>query len=234
MKISKTILLLHVLVGVSTLAGCAEGPFWRLGRYSPWATQKWSEEEQLANTLFEQKKEMNEWVAAVSDRSATEQNEAASKLADIALRNPVLLVRLQAVRKLGELNCPNSQAALRQAYSDPDASVRLAVVEAWRKMSDDVAVPELQKILGSDTNIDVRLAATKALGDFPGSQSVSALRLALTDPDPAIRRRGTQSMARVTGESFGADIRKWQNYANQIVGDSQRIAQQDSNNVTTR
>ncbi len=206
--------------------GCAEGPLWRLGQMSPWTQQKWVQEEQIADTLFARKKEMNNLVATARGQSSQQQNAAAEKLAEVALRDPILLVRLQAVRNLGELNCPAAQKALRQASMDPDADVRLTVVEAWRKMPAEHALPQLQEILGSDTNVDVRLAATRALGDFPGSPSIAALRMALSDPDPAIRMRATQSMARASGESFGSDVRAWQQYAKQITGASdERMAE---------
>ncbi len=224
--ITKVILWGLIVTPISIAnVGCAEGPFWRTGRFSPWATQKWQEEEDLADTLFAQKKEMNALVANAAGQSSTVQNKAAQKLAQIALRNPILLVRLQAVRKLGELNCPDSRQALTQAYRDPDPEVRLMVVEAWRKMPAEEAVPKLHDILGSDTNVDVRLAATRALGDFSGSPSIAALQLALSDPNPAIQLRATQAMARASGESFGANVKAWQRYAKEMVGDgAQRVA----------
>jgi hypothetical protein len=88
-------------------------------------------------------------------------------------------------------------------------------VEAWRKKSPDIAISQLQNMLGSDTNIDVRLAATRALGGFSGGQAVRALGLALNDSDPALQLRAADSLRTSTGQPFGRDIEAWQNYVQQ-------------------
>jgi HEAT repeat protein len=204
---------------------------WRTGRYSPWARQKWEQEEQMADTLFEKKRKMSEVVGQASRGSTVEKNKAAEELSKLALHDPILLVRLNAVSKLGELDCQTSHEALREAGRDPEAKVRLAAVNAWRKMPSETAVPMLQKILGSDTNVDVRLEATEALGDFSGTPSIAALRMALSDSDPAILARAKQSMARVSGESFGDDLRAWRQYADHIVGSPDRTAADPSSKL---
>ncbi len=218
----KQILLLAIFA--ISFCSCAEGPLWRTGRYSPWARQKWQQEEQMADTLFKKKRMMSEIVDQAASGSVAEKNQAAEELAKLALHDPILLVRLHAVSKLGELDCAESHEALREAGRDPEAKVRLTAVNSWRKMSGETAVPMLQKILGSDTNVDVRLEATEALGDFSGTNSIAALRMALSDPDPAILARAKQSMARVSGESFGDDLRAWRQYADHIVGSPDRTA----------
>jgi HEAT repeat protein len=204
-----------------------------MGQYSPWVVRKWDAEEAVANTLFKKKREMNEAVRAAAAGTQAVQDETAAKLAETALRDPIILTRLQAIKMLGQLNCQVSHEALDQLGHEPDIDVRLAVVEAWRKMPATSAVPALQSLVGSDTNVDVRLAATRALGDFPGQASVQALRLALTDGDPAIQLRATESLGRVTGESFGANVASWKNYVNQTAGSRQvdTAAQADPNSL---
>ena len=202
------------------VSGCAEGPFWQMGRYSPWVVRKWDAEEAVANTLFKKKREMNETVRVALAGTPAARDAAAATLAETALRDPILLTRLQAIKMLGQLNCQVSHDALDQLGHEPDADIRLATIEAWRKMPATSALPALQLLVGSDTNIDVRLSATRALGDFPGQASVNALRLALTDNDPAIQLRATESLGRVTGETFGANVARWKNYVNQTAGSS--------------
>ena len=126
-------------------------------------------------------------------------------------------MRLHAVKLLGNLNCPASVAALRDAAGDPDADVRIAAVKSWEKFPGNVAVTELQGIIQADTDTDVRMAATRSLGSFTGANAVQALSFALTDNDPALQVRATESLARVTGESIGPDVARWQDYVERLV-----------------
>ncbi|MEM7456994.1 MAG: HEAT repeat domain-containing protein [Planctomycetota bacterium] len=199
---------------IVAISGCAEGMLWRTGQYAPWVREQWAAEEQIADTLFERKRGMNEMVAGVQNGPADSQAPVASRLTEIVNRDPILLMRIHATSLLGDLNCPTSISGLADASSDNDHRVRLEAVRSWSRMPGQVAVPRLQEMIGSDTNIDVRLAATTALGNFPGQQSVQALSLALEDRDPAMQLKATESLAMVTGEEFGPNVQAWQQYVN--------------------
>ena len=91
------------------------------------------------------------------------------------------------------------------------------------------------------TNIDVRLAATRALGNFPVSQAASAIGLALNDPDPALQLRAAESLQAVTGEPFGRDIPAWQEYVAGLPGagdlseaGTTQVAEQPTGRLLTR
>ncbi len=219
----RDILLLStmVILGITLLPACAEGPLWRTGNLSPWVREQWLAEEQIADTLFKRKREMNESAAKVLGSPSQDKDKVAIQLSEIVSNDPVLLLRLNAVRLLGDLNCPESINALKQASKDPDPDIRIAAVQSWQKLPARTAIGELQEIIGSDTNTDVRLAATRALGNFTGEQAVQALALALTDSDPALQVRATESLKSVTGENIGADVAAWQNYVQQYGIDLQ-------------
>lgn len=141
------------------------------------------------------------------------QEDAAQALSDIVFRDKVLLMRLHAVRLLGQLkSSPSAVETLIKASKDNDRDIRLAAIESWKALGTDAAVPQLQEIIGSDTDIDVRLAATEALGHFPGRASVSALSLSLNDRNPALQVRATESLRKVTGEELGRNVVAWQQY----------------------
>lgn len=216
MPVRRLLVLLVLLTGSLPL-GCAEGPLWRTGRLSPLARDKWLAEEQIADTLFERKRSMNSLVETARAGSTESMNQAAGELHQIVRRDPVLLLRLHAVKLLGDLNCPASVAALRDAAGDPDADVRIAAVKSWQKFPGNVAVTELQGIIQADTDTDVRMAATRSLGSFTGTNAVQALSFALTDNDPALQVRATESLARVTGENIGPDVARWQDYVGRLV-----------------
>jgi len=211
----RAVRLIVVILTVGVIyqfSGCAEGPLWRTGQYSPWVRNKWAEEEKIADTLFTRKRRMENVVAQAANSSIDVQEEAALALKDIVFRDKVLLMRLHAVKLLGRLNSPTSVETLAKASKDNDKEIRLAAITALKLVSPDAAVPQLQEIIGSDTDIDVRLAATEALGNFPGRSSVEALSLSLNDRDPALQVRAAESLQRVTGEPLGRNIVAWQEY----------------------
>lgn len=212
--------LILLLFALTALSGCAEGTFWKMGQYSPWAREQWSEEEKIADTLFKRKRELNARVEQVSGMAATSQEPVAKELLQVIQQDPVLLIRLHAVKLLGNLSCPSAYSGLEQASRDGTSDVRIAAIRSVESLSGEIAIPILQNILGSDTNIDVRLAATRALGNFPGERTIRVLTTALRDNDPALQVRATESLERVTGESLGPDVLAWQQYVDQYLQDS--------------
>ena len=223
------------ILALTLLPACAEGPLWRTGNLAPWVRDQWLAEEQIADTLFKQKREMNESVAEVLNAPSQEQDKVAIELAEIARHNQVLLLRLNAVRLLGELNCPEANDALEQAVKDPDPDIRIEAIQSWQQKPARVAIAQLQEVIGSDTNTDVRLAATRALGNFTGENAVRALSLALTDSDPALQVRATESLKNATGQDIGADVAAWQDFVQKYGIDLQekppaRIAREKGGN----
>ena len=212
--------IICALIAIGLFSGCAEGPLWRMGKYTPWAQNHWAEEEKIADTLFTKKREMVAKVDAAVGGPVERQQEVAFELSEITRRSPVLLLRLHAVNQLGRLKSPAAVDALANAAQDSNSDVRLAAIKAFEKLPAGSAIPNLQRMVGEDTNIDVRLAATRALGNFPVSQAASAIGLALNDPDPALQLRAAESLQAVTGESFGRDIPAWQGYVAELPSTS--------------
>ncbi len=217
----RTILAIAATTVVISVCGCAEGPLWRMGQYTPWVKQQWAAEEKLADTLFSKKRRMTEIVDRARHGSIEDRDQAAQKLFSEFYSDTILLTRLQALTLMSDLDCPTTYRALQSASVDPNVDIRLAAVQAWRKIPDEHAIPALVQMLEHDRNIDVRLAATRALGDFTGGATIAALQSALSDPDPAIQLRATESLARTTGESLGRDVAAWKRF----LGD-QRVANQ--------
>ena len=204
----------HLVLGLLIIAfvGCSEGMLWRTGYISPWARKKWAEEDQIAESLFSKRERLRELVQQTKDGQA-DPNRTAELLSQIALKNQVVLLRIEAVENLGEINSPVAIKGLQTAIKDPNADVRLAAVKSWaKKKSAAESVVALQSVVGTDTNLDVRIAATKALGEFEGPQAIEALSMAIKDRDPAIILSATESLGQVTGMDYGGDVGKWQDY----------------------
>jgi hypothetical protein len=202
--------------------GCAEGPFWRAGKMTPWAQKQWAAEEQIADSLFARKRKMTESVDAAIGGPLEDQQRVAQELAEVLYRDHVLLLRIHSVKLLGQLDCPAAVKALVDASQDHTSDIRIEAIKAWGNLPPDTAIPHLQQMIGSDTDIDVRLAATRTLGNFSGQKAVSAIALALDDRNPALQLRAAESLGRVTGEQFGRDISAWQQYVQNTTPDQMR------------
>ena len=229
MNLSRRILLPLSFI-LMCLLGCSEGMFWKTGSYVPWAREKWEQEREIADTLFEKRQSLDQLVAAANTNSLRQ--AAAQQLKDVVERDPVLLLRLHAVKLLGELGSEDAVAGLVSARHDPDSKVRLAAVRAFENLPKSSAVAQLQDVIGSDTDIDVRLAATRALANFKDSNSFTALSMALSDSNPAVQVRAIESLEQITGQNLGTDVAAWQNYLDAQSGRS-TIAQGQSENGST-
>ncbi|HAN97182.1 MAG TPA: hypothetical protein DCQ98_07020 [Planctomycetaceae bacterium] len=203
------------LVGllIATSVGCAEGPFWRLGRYNPWVVKKWEEENRFALSLDAKRATIRSLgrSAAKIDRLDSEQSVA--RLSEILHEDDQPLARIEAARVLGECGHPRAVAALETGLRDEDIEVRIAVCTALGKTGSPDAVPLLAATLQGETESSVRLAAARGLGKFDDPGAMQALVAVLDDRSPAIQYRAIESLRDSTGQDFGPDIERWQAYA---------------------
>ncbi|MDA8563732.1 HEAT repeat domain-containing protein [Mariniblastus sp.] len=220
------------------ISGCvnAKRPFSSLANVrAPWSMDEVEDEALLADTLFGKRRRMEAAVEVAKNGPVEQQQKVAKGLLEIIRRDPVLLLRLHAVNLAAQLRCPAALEALKEASTDSSSDIRIAAVRAWESMPADHAVPQLQEIIGSDTNIDVRLSATKALGKFSGRQAVSAISLALNDTDPALQLRAMESLASASGENLGLSVGAWKDYVARVSppvspssnGSQTRVAEQE-------
>lgn len=203
------------LIGITCLAvvGCIKGPMWRTGYASPWARQRWADEERIAQSIYSRRDEMSAMVESANRGTDEDRRRAAEHLGQIAANDSVLLVRQEAVQLLGRIDHDAARMVLQMAAQDARTEIRMAVVFACGEGNNPEKLKILQGIIGSDADIDVRLAATRALENYQGPEAVRALALALDDSDPALQLRAIESLQVVTGEKLGTDVRAWQAYA---------------------
>jgi len=147
---------------------------------------------------------------AVSGQQAAELSE---RLAKEIQQEQDPLVRMNIVRALAEVPDPRAAAVLHAGLEDPDNSVRIACCEAWAKRGGADAVQEMATVLQAESDIDVRMAAARALGDLRDPTAVKPLADSLSDNDPAMQRRAIESLKRVSGKDYGYDIQAWRQYA---------------------
>ncbi|MGH9329019.1 MAG: HEAT repeat domain-containing protein, partial [Vicinamibacterales bacterium] len=84
--------------------------------------------------------------------------------------------------------------ALVAALPPADAETRIAIVWALGATGDPAAIPEVQKLYGSD-DAGVRKVVVYALGVLPGDSQVDTLRTALNDPAPDVQWNAAVALA---------------------------------------
>ncbi len=123
-------------------------------------------------------------------------------------------IRAQIVRTLGVFRTEIATAALTAALADADPRVKIAACEAWGKRGGPDAATNLAEVLSEHTrpnvkeDADVRLAATRALGEVKDNSAMTGLALALEDPNPAMQFRAVESLQKVTGKS-STNVEAW-------------------------
>ncbi len=205
--------LLLLLVPCAILAGCADGPIPYLVALNPKMRQQWEADEMYQPTLHRQLTEMTALRDSASSLSAAQQRHWSEEMQYILETHDNPLLRAAAVDTLAVFAVPESNEGLRIALHDSDSSVRRTACRAWGKRNDQEAVRQLSETLGSDADIEVRIAAARELGHFRDPIAYQALGLALDDKDPALQYRAVESLKRASGKDYGNNLKAWQTFA---------------------
>lgn len=145
---------------------------------------------------------------------AAEQEQISAELAQSIQTEEDPLMRAEILRVLAVCRTPTAGAVLTAAMRDADHDVRVVCCEAWAERGGEDAMRALTDLLANDQNIDVRLAAARALGGLRDPAAATALATALEDGDPAMQYRAVQSLRAVSGRDFGNDANAWREFAN--------------------
>lgn len=120
-------------------------------------------------------------------------------------------VRTAGVRALGRHGEPSHVPLLVGRLTDPDRMVRIAAARALQRIHNPVAVPALLGAIqeSREKDIDVRVAAAEALGQYAEARVVQGLIAALADPRLSVNHAVRSSLVTLTGQDFGVDRRAW-------------------------
>ncbi len=180
---------------------------------TPWVQKKWAEEEQYIASLYGRRRQLRNLASRAGSMPPAEQERVSQELATLFRDDPVVLLRIEVVRTLAKLPTPTATNTLRAALKDENADIRIAAANAWAGRQVPDAAATLQEVIQSDSDIDVQLAATKALGSFRGPEAMQALSIALDESDPALQSRAIESLREVTGRDYGNDVTAWRDFA---------------------
>jgi HEAT repeat protein len=217
------LLTAHLCLLLAMQLGCANGPLSDLAALSPFARES-DGGGRYGPTPGQQVAEIQRLGREARDAEPVAQQQITAELAQRLISETDPLLRERIVVALGPLPAPAATEALRQAVQDRNTSVRLRAVQAWEDRPAAEAVPVLAEVLASDTNTDVRLAATRALGQFRDPAAVRPLSVALEDSDPALQFRAVQSLKKITNRDLGADLAAWRRFARGEVVESSQDA----------
>lgn len=194
-------------------AGCRTGPLAEFYSMNPFLRQG-PEEQEYGPPPAERRREIIALARGAASLTPAERVRIGEDLAWQMQNEIDPIVRGEIVRALGKFDSDASREALRLALTDDNDAIRLAACEAWAKIGGAEAITILSERLASDTDIDVRLAATRALGRFNDEAALRGLAVALNDNSPAIQYRAMQSLGSATGQDLGYDVVAWRDYVN--------------------
>jgi len=119
------------------------------------------------------------------------------------------IVRSVAVRALGKAGDPKYLPALVDALRDTSPVVRWDAAVALDNVIGPQAVDPLRKAATTETNLDGRIAAIKALRHYRQENVVQTLIQCLAEGPFGIRYQAHLSLVETTGKDMGMDAEKW-------------------------
>ncbi len=153
------------------------------------------------------------------DEDSEAQTKACEQLALQIRTEPDPIVRRAIQETVAEFETPMASAMLLAGLQDDDRDVKVTCCRLLGERKEPKAVEPLAKLVGADADLDVRLAAVKALGAMKTKESVAGLAAALKDRDPALQYAGVEAMKKVApDQELGNDVQAWRAYADSIVG----------------
>lgn len=198
---------------LGTLTGCADGPIPYMMALNPSVRRQWEADEAYQPTLHRQLAEVEALRAQGPRLSEEQQRHWSGELAFIIESHHNPLLRAACVDTLAVLAVPDANRGLRAATKDADSTVRMAACRAWGSRGGREGVELLAEMLGSDTDMDVQMAAARELKHFSDPIAYQALGLALETDNPALQYRAIESLKTASGRNYGNDIRAWQEFA---------------------
>jgi HEAT repeat protein len=204
------------LVVVPCLSGCADGTLPELDSMNPYQRQQWRQDLSFGPTFHEQIAELKTIQSEGARLPAAEQEFRVNQL-NALIRDDATtpLLRAQSVKALAAIPLPGASYGLDMASADEDPEVRVAACEAWGIRGDANSAESLATIAKTDTDVDVRITAVRALADFRehAPVAIKALGEALNDRDPALQLRAMKSLSQVSGRDYGNDVASWREFA---------------------
>jgi len=198
--------ILYLCMVVATSTCCAGMP---LASWNPYYRSQWEHDEKIAPTYHAKIRDLVAIRSGASRLSPAEQEEYSQMLLRIFREDRNTQIASHAIAALAEFPTAASLEGLRLATEHADPEVRIAACRGWRKKDSPEALDTLARVLGSDSDLDVRLAAADELKAFRDHKALQALALALNENNPALQYRAIASLKQNTGRDLGNNVDAW-------------------------
>jgi len=163
-------------------------------------------------TPAEQVELLREQIELVPKMSPQEQQALAQQMSEAYRNEADPLLRREQVRVIAGCASPAAAETLTSALADSEPDIREVACDAWAKHGGPLAIPKLADTMKHDADLNVRLAAVRALAKIGGSDAITAVAPALEDEKPAMQYRAVQALREMTGKDFGDNANAWREY----------------------
>jgi HEAT repeat protein len=189
--------------------GCAK----RFGGPWPFGEDQTAELKKYGPVPVQRITALQERAKKLAKAKPEEQEAFASEMAHQMPNETDFNVRFAIITMMSHMDAPSAHAILYAGMKDPESEIRVACCNSWSKHPSPEATRMLAETLSGDTDLDVRLAAAKALSTAGDKEAVAALGRALEDSDPAVQFCAVASLKKVTGKDLGNDVNAWRQLA---------------------
>ncbi len=131
----------------------------------------------------------------------------------LLIDDPDPTVRAACVKAIGMHGSMEDVKRLVARLEDQDTFVRWEAAKALQMFHDPAAVGPLVRVLGEDSDGDVRMATAYALGQYPQMRVYHALVGALDDEWFSVVQAACRSLHTLTGYDFGYEGSLWMMWA---------------------
>jgi HEAT repeat protein len=131
------------------------------------------------------------------------------------LKDKNVEVRAEVARALSEIDTQekSSLPALIQAAKVETKGAFIAEINAIASLSSEADTLDLLKSGLTHTDVGTRMTICTTLRYYKDIHAASEiLILALSDPNAHVRQEAVNALKDITGQDFGEDIRKWQEW----------------------
>lgn len=210
---TKVRFLLIASAMLATLSGCTDGPFFQLKKINPYIQSQWKKDREKTVVYSQRMDEMRLLKRQLPSMNEEEQARWVATLDDVLKKETSPSLRREAVLTLAAVN--QRSDALRTIVPiarDENETVRLAVVHALEKNNTSDSTATLLSLAQSDRSNNVRLTATKSLGQHKTNEVRQFLASKLEDRSTAMQYSASLALKEQTGKNYGGDIEAWKQY----------------------
>jgi len=228
------IVLASTVLLASLLSGCTTRHLSMVNWNSldPESYKAWAEDEAYEVTWYQQSRQLKQLRQAVTGMPRGEQVRHAEALGTNIAETKDMVLQLELVRTLAVFDVPEAIPGLRQASESDLPEVRIAACRAWEIQSSPERVEILLQRVAGDTNLDVRIAAMRALGTCRSTAAQPLIRESLVDllddDDPAIQYAAVQSLEASSELDLNANIQLWKDVLSGQTSESEALRNADA------